>query len=122
MDDISIPVEFTKRAVDEDQRLVGGFAYVSKKGGELLTDTQGDSITPEVMREAVHEFMKTGRTMGVMHMPGEDGTPISGRRDRGDGRSWRRLHPPGMTSDVEGSGSSPRSTTKTSGKWSRPGC
>ena len=74
----SLEVEFAKSSVDNDRRLVGGFAYVSKAHGELLHDTQGDSIDPEDLREAVHEFMKSGRTMGVMHMQGDDGRPIRG--------------------------------------------
>ena len=77
-DDFEINVEFSKGAVDSDRRLVGGFAYVSKAGGEMLFDTQGDSIDPEDLREAVHEFMKTGRTMGVMHVTGPDGNAIRG--------------------------------------------
>lgn len=78
MDDITLDVELAKRSIDAEKRLVGGFAYVAKRNGALLTDTQGDSIEPDVLREAVHEFMKTARTMGVMHIPGPDGKPVAG--------------------------------------------
>ncbi len=100
-DDVRIPVEIAKAAIDEDLRLVGGFAYVSKRGGELLTDTQGDSIDGEVLREAVHEFMKTGRTLGFMHAQGEDGTPVSAGEVVEMAVFAGDFRPPGMDPDVD---------------------
>lgn len=100
-DDISIRVEIAKRSIDEDQRLVGGFAYVAKRGGELLHDTQGDSIEPEVLREAVHEFVKSGRTMGVMHIAGDDGKPVSGGEIVEMAVFAGDFRPPGMDPDVD---------------------
>jgi nucleoside-diphosphate-sugar epimerase len=75
--DFNIEVAFAKafeRA--PDRRLVGGFAYVSKKNGEILFDTQGDAIDPEDLRDAVHEFIKSGRSLGIMHIENAGGQPV----------------------------------------------
>jgi hypothetical protein len=74
--DFSIPVEIEKRSVDAERGLVGGYAYVSKKDGRTLSDLQGHSIDAEVLRDAVHEFMKSGRTLGIMHIAKANGDPV----------------------------------------------
>lgn len=101
MDEVAIPIEFAKRALDEDLRLVGGFAYVSKRGGELLHDTQGDSIDPDVLREGVHEFMKTGRAMGVMHIRKANGEPAAGGEIVEMAVFAGDFRPPGMDPDTD---------------------
>lgn len=101
MDDFKINVDFAKAARDPDRRLVGGYAYVSKAKGTLLHDTQGDSIDPEDLREAVHEFMKSGRTMGVMHIPGPDGKPIAGGEIVEMAVLAGDFRPPHMSADVD---------------------
>lgn len=101
MEDVSIRVEFGKRAVDNDQRLVGGFAYVSRRDGELLHDTQGDSIEPEVLREAVHEFVKSGRHMGVMHTTDDDGKPVAGGEIVEMAVFSGDFRPPGMDPSID---------------------
>jgi Putative phage serine protease XkdF len=100
-DSFSINVDFAKAARSDDRRLVGGYAYVSKVGGQLLHDTQGDSIEPEDLREAVHEFMKSGRTMGVMHIPGPDGKPIAGGEIVEMAVLAGDFRPPHMSPDVD---------------------
>lgn len=101
MDSFKISVDFAKSARDSDRRLVGGYAYVSKINGALLHDTQGDSIEPEELREAVHEFMKSGRTMGVMHIPGPDGKPIAGGEIVEMAVLAGDFRPPHMSADVD---------------------
>ena len=97
---ITFDVEFSKRS--DDLQLVGGFAYVSKRDGSELVDLQGDSIPTAVLREAVHDFMKTGRDMGIMHIAGADGKPVAAGEIVemavfGDG-----FTPPGMDAGTEG--------------------
>lgn len=76
-DDFQIEVKFSKALeASPDRRLVGGFAYVSKANGQMLFDTQNDSIDPEDLRDAVHEFVKAGRKLGLMHIEGPDKKPI----------------------------------------------
>ena len=99
--DVEFSVEFEKRAIDEDRRLVGGYAYVSKSGGVLLHDTQGDAIEPEVLREAVHEFIKGGRTMGVMHARDKDGNPLPGGEIVEMAVFSGDFRPPGMDPTVD---------------------
>lgn len=97
-----ITVEFSKGQIDPDRRLVGGFAYVSKSAGKLLFDTQGDSIDPEDLRAAVHDFMKSGRTLGVMHMAGPDGKPVKGGEIVEMAVLAGDFMPPGMSASQEG--------------------
>ena len=52
---------------DEAQRIVWGWAYVSTEKGELLTDTQGDSIEPVEMVKMANTFMESVRTAKAMH-------------------------------------------------------
>lgn len=98
--DLTLDIEFSKRS--DELRLVGGFAYVSKRDGKEMVDLQGDSIPTSVLREAVHEFMKTRRDMGIMHIVGPDGKPVAAGEVVemavfGDGFS-----PPGMEEGTEG--------------------
>jgi hypothetical protein len=99
--DVEFTVEIEKRAIDEDLRLVGGYAYVSKAAGVLLHDSQGDAIDPEVLREAVHDFMKSGRTMGVMHARGPDGEALAGGEIVEMAVFSGDFRPPGMAKDVD---------------------
>jgi hypothetical protein len=99
-DDFSIQVNLAKRAVDEDRRLVGGFGYVAKRGGVLLHDTQGDSIDGEVLREAVHEFIKSGRHLGIMHIQ-KDGKPVAGGEIVEMAVFSGDFRPPGMDPDID---------------------
>ena len=53
--------------VDDEQRIVWGWAYVSTQDGELLVDSQGDSIEPVEMEKMATDFMANSRSAKVMH-------------------------------------------------------
>ena len=53
--------------MDDEQRIVYGWAYVSTEDGKLLVDTQGDSIEPIEMEKMATEFMANSRNAKVMH-------------------------------------------------------
>lgn len=57
---------------DASRRIVYGWASVSVKDGELVTDLQGDQIEPDCLEQAVEGFMLEYRAgtadgAGVMH-------------------------------------------------------
>lgn len=53
--------------VDEEHRIVYGWASVTTYKGEHLVDRQGDVIETETMHKAVNEFMKGVRVGKLMH-------------------------------------------------------
>jgi hypothetical protein len=59
--------EATVLKVDDEQGLVYGWAYVSTEDGELLVDSQGDSIEPIEMEKMATNFMLNSRNAKVMH-------------------------------------------------------
>lgn len=53
---------------DEDKQLVFGWAsVVSKHDEELVTDLQGDVITPDELEEAAYDYVLKSRDGGVQH-------------------------------------------------------
>ena len=59
---------FTVAKVDEDQRLVFGWASVSvSKDGTQLEDLQGDVIDPADLERAAYDFMLFSRGVDEMH-------------------------------------------------------
>lgn len=52
---------------DPSQRTVYGWGSVSLDDGALITDLQGDQITPDELEAAVRDFMLDVRQTGVMH-------------------------------------------------------
>jgi len=66
--------EATVLKVDDEQGLVYGWAYVSTEDGELLVDTQGDSIEPIEMEKMATDFMLNSRDAKVMHKGDNVGT------------------------------------------------
>ena len=75
--DEQLEIRISKQSVFADQRLVGGVAYFSVKGGDLLIDTQGHGIPPQVLREALHDFMSKGsRVLCSSHARDEAGEPV----------------------------------------------
>lgn len=70
----SVSAEVLK--MDEEQKIVWGWAYVSTEDGELLVDTQGDSIEPVEMEKMANDFMTNGRNAKVMHRGEDVGTFI----------------------------------------------
>lgn len=65
---------FTK--VDEDKRLVTGWASVVTENGNQLVDRQGDVMKIDNLRDVVHQFVLTSRTGGVMHQTDASGNVV----------------------------------------------
>jgi len=53
--------------MDPEQRIVWGWASVSKVHGQLVTDQEGDIITPDEMMKAANLFMQEARAAKVQH-------------------------------------------------------
>jgi hypothetical protein len=53
--------------VDEDRRLVFGWASEVEKAGEAVVDTQDEVIEPDELEKAVYDFVLDARAMGDMH-------------------------------------------------------
>jgi hypothetical protein len=61
--------------VDDEQRMIYGYASVVTKGGKPVVDRQGDIISPATMEKAATEFMLGARNGLTMHK-GEPTTTI----------------------------------------------
>jgi hypothetical protein len=59
--------EFKVVKVDEEQRIIFGWASVTKVNDELVVDLQGDVIETETLHKAVNEFMENVRLGKLMH-------------------------------------------------------
>jgi hypothetical protein len=59
--------------LDEEQRIVWGWASVTSLNGEPIVDRQGDVIEPRVLEKAATEFMLGARNGLTMHK----GTPTT---------------------------------------------
>lgn len=68
-----MPVNYQIAKTNEDERLVFGFASVSKTSaqGDLLEDLQGDLIEPADLERAAYDFAEHYRAINEMHA-GED--------------------------------------------------
>ncbi len=53
--------------IDEDQRIIYGWASVTTYKGELVVDLQGDVIKTETLHKAFNEFMKGVRVGKINH-------------------------------------------------------
>jgi len=62
--------------MDEEQRLVYGWASVVTEKGEPVVDRQGDVIEPDTLVKAVNDFMETVRVGKEMHDGEEVGKVI----------------------------------------------
>ena len=62
--------------VDEEQRLIFGWASVITEKGEAVVDLQGDIIEADVLVKAVNEFMENVRVGKTMHVGEETGKVI----------------------------------------------
>jgi cation transport regulator ChaB len=62
--------------VDEEQRLIYGWASVVTEKGEVVVDRQGDVIEAETLVKAVNDFMEHVRVGKTMHMGGATGQVI----------------------------------------------
>jgi hypothetical protein len=66
------PVTILK--IDEPKQQVFGYFNVAvRSDGELITDLQGDIITPDELEKAAYEFVLESREGGEMHK----GAPVS---------------------------------------------
>ena len=65
------PVEFTKKVpiekVDEELRIVWGWAYVCEEHGETVVDHSLQIVDAAEVQKAAHGFVQNSRTGGVMH-------------------------------------------------------
>lgn len=59
--------DFKVIKVDDEQRIVYGWASVTKVDDELVVDRQNDVIETETLHKAVNEFMKGVRVGKLMH-------------------------------------------------------
>lgn len=59
------PVGIVK--IDEDQKIVYGWASVVTEKGEVVTDRQGDIISPDDMEKMATDFMMSARVAKAMH-------------------------------------------------------
>ena len=62
--------------VDEEQRLIYGWASVITEKGKAVVDLQGDVIEADVLVKAVNEFMENVRVGKTMHVGEETGKVI----------------------------------------------
>lgn len=59
--------EFKVAKVDEDQRMIFGWASVCALDGKLVVDKQDDSIPTEEIEKAAYDFVLYSRDQGDMH-------------------------------------------------------
>lgn len=62
--------------VDEEQRIIFGWASVSTYKGELIVDKQGDIIEMDTLEKAVNGFMEHVRVGKTMHVGEQTGVII----------------------------------------------
>ena len=60
-------MDVTFAKVDDDQRIVYGWASVIKRDGALVDDHQGDVIEMEELEKAAHRYVQTARVGKAMH-------------------------------------------------------
>ena len=58
-----VPIE----KIDDEQRIVWGWAYVCEDNGSQVVDHSGQIVGPDDMQEAAHDFLLDSRMGGVMH-------------------------------------------------------
>lgn len=59
--------DFKVIKVDEEQRIIYGWASVTTYEGDLVVDRQGDVIKTETLHKSVNEFMENVRVGKLMH-------------------------------------------------------
>jgi hypothetical protein len=59
--------DFKVFKVDEEQRIIYGWASVTTHKGELVVDRQGDVIKTETLHKSVNDFMENVRVGKLMH-------------------------------------------------------
>lgn len=64
------------KKIDEDKRLVYGWANVIEVGGNQVVDYQKDTIDEEELVQAAHDFVENSRVAKVSHNGGQKGTIV----------------------------------------------
>lgn len=72
----ALQLRATIAKTDTPKRLVYGWASVVAKDGSPVEDLQGDTIPPDVLEDAVVDFMVKSRRSGTMHQGIPGGTVI----------------------------------------------
>lgn len=67
IDKSNIVFKGTLSTVDTERNCVGGWAYVSKKAGEVVTDHSGDTWSIEEVEKTAHQFVSDCRVGGESH-------------------------------------------------------
>jgi hypothetical protein len=67
MTQTDIANEFQIIKIDEEQRIIYGWASVTTFKGELVVDRQGDVIRTETLHKSVNDFMENVRVGKLMH-------------------------------------------------------
>lgn len=62
--------------VNEELRLVFGWANVTMYDGEEVIDTQNDVMDSQVLVKGFMDFMSESRVGGVMHLRDQNGAPV----------------------------------------------
>ena len=62
--------------VNDELKVIYGWASVITKNKTVVTDTQGDQILPTDLIKCAHEFMSEARKGGFMHVPGIEGGQV----------------------------------------------
>lgn len=73
-DELSLTIPITK--VDDEQRMVWGWASVVEEGGVIVTDKQDDQIDIADLSKAARDFMQFSRVGGAMHSAMGVGTVV----------------------------------------------
>lgn len=63
----NVVLQNTFHKVDEDQRIVWGWASVVTEKGEVVVDSHNDVITPDEMEKMANAFMLDVRVAKAMH-------------------------------------------------------
>ena len=63
----NIVLSATISKIDEDQRIVKGWASIIEENGEVVIDSQGDIIDEIELEKAAHDFVLDARIAGEMH-------------------------------------------------------
>lgn len=75
--DINHSVEGQVLKVDDDERLVYGWASVISENGKTLVDRQGDVISAPTLTKAVNKFMQDVRVGKEMHSGKQIGVVVN---------------------------------------------
>lgn len=67
VEDVEFSFDADVTKLDEDQRLVYGWASIVEEDGQIVVDKQGDIISPDELLQAAHDYMSESREAHEMH-------------------------------------------------------